>query len=156
MSIVRASGHPKSSQRHGSTGNLWATAASADLFHSSFGGRRSAIIICRCNIPLCLFECRPSAIGGRQSAIGDRGSSLGIPKSRYAYFTYLLYFTYFTSGLWLVIGYRLSLLVARRSRPTPARSTLEEVGGYGGVPVKEITTRKGSMRRGSREGFPSR
>ena len=54
---------------------------------------------------------RPLAIGGRQSAIVDRRSLL------------------VASGLWLVIGYRLSLLVAWGLPFPPARSTLEEVGG---------------------------
>ena len=37
---------------------------------SAVGDRRSAITICICNIPLCLFNCRPSAVGGLRSAIG--------------------------------------------------------------------------------------
>ena len=38
--------------------------------HSAIGGRRSAITICICNIPVCLFDCQPSAVGGLRSAIG--------------------------------------------------------------------------------------
>ena len=80
---------------------LWATAASADLFHSAIGERRSVLGPRRSLVVvyrrLELGDQRSSHVARHSSLVARRSSSRNL-KSRYADLTYftLLYFTFFT------------------------------------------------------------